>query len=773
MLHVRLVCVVLATVFGLAGIAAGVEYDLRPWMGAPGVGGIGNEEVFATTTWDPDGDGPQPEALVVGGKFPIAGDAVAQNIAAYDGASWQPLGSGLGGGVTTTSVRALAVYQGELIAAGDFSTSGDTSCNAIARWDGQQWHPLGTGIAGQVRAMTVYNGELIAGGYFTTAGGVSCRSVARWNGQRWAAVGYGCDGEVRALAAYNGRLYAGGDFRSPAYYLAEWDGTQWRSVGGYVAGFMPYVNAMRVSNNELVVTGDMDSVGGVECNGIARWDGTTWRPLGAGIGGGYALAEYEGRLIATGWFLNVGGVLCNYIASWDGSIWKPLGTGLGDPPRPNGPVHVNAATAYQGQLFVGGNFLRAGDAACKSLARWDGTQWHRVASGMNGMVQALGEYEGDLVVAGSFTCAGDQNCRGIARWDGSAWQPFGTGIDVATSWGSVGAVTTYGEDLVAAGYFASAGGVPCSNIARWDGNTWQPLGAGVNSSVGDVIVYNGELIVGGGFTMAGDVPCNGIARWNGATWQPLGDGVCNSGGPGTVGSLMICNGDLIVAGTFLTAGGVTCNSIARWDGTTWHSLGGGMTAADPTKLPSVGSLVVFKGELIAEGGFVSAGGTACAGFARWDGQVWRPLGGELQGWARGLLATDDDLIAYGAIISAGGVPCNYIACWDGSAWRPFAGGVNHAYIPAMAIWRGELVAGGNFWTAGETAAVYLARWGLKGDIDRDGTVNVFDIFLLAEAWNTAEGDEQYDPACDVDHDGAVNVFDIFVLAENWNASVSS
>lgn len=83
------------------------------------------------------------------------------------------------------------------------------------------------------------------------------------------------------------------------------------------------------------------------------------------------------------------------------------------------------------------------------------------------------------------------------------------------------------------------------------------------------------------------------------------------------------------------------------------------------------------------------------------------------------------------------------------------------------------------WLDGELAAFMSGvpsdpRWAfapspfLPGDIDEDGHVNVFDIFVIAESWNTAFGDPAYNPAADVDGDFAVNVFDIFTLAENWN-----
>lgn len=59
---------------------------------------------------------------------------------------------------------------------------------------------------------------------------------------------------------------------------------------------------------------------------------------------------------------------------------------------------------------------------------------------------------------------------------------------------------------------------------------------------------------------------------------------------------------------------------------------------------------------------------------------------------------------------------------------------------------------------------------VPGDIDFDGTVNIFDIFRIAEAWGTSEGDAMYDEFTDLDKDGSVNIFDIFVIAENWNQS---
>ena len=54
-------------------------------------------QVMALTRWDPDGPGPLPERLVVGGAFRAAGGTPANCIACWDDATgtWTAMGSGL------------------------------------------------------------------------------------------------------------------------------------------------------------------------------------------------------------------------------------------------------------------------------------------------------------------------------------------------------------------------------------------------------------------------------------------------------------------------------------------------------------------------------------------------------------------------------------------------------------------------------------------------------------------------------------------------------
>lgn len=72
----------------------------------------------------------------------------------------------------------------------------------------------------------------------------------------------------------------------------------------------------------------------------------------------------------------------------------------------------------------------------------------------------------------------------------------------------------HNSELIAGGYFGTAGGNLASNIASWDGATWQPLGRGIELWVNALTEYNGALIVGGVFTLAGGKFSWNIARWD-------------------------------------------------------------------------------------------------------------------------------------------------------------------------------------------------------------------------------------------------------------------
>ena len=67
--------------------------------------------------------------------------------------------------------------------------------------------------------------------------------------------------------------------------------------------------------------------------------------------------------------------------------------------------------------------------------------------------------------------------------------------------------------------------------------------------------------MGGLFKSAGEQPANYIAKWNGTSWDPVGGGV-NS----PVHSLGVYNDELYAGGLFDTVDAAPVNHIARWNG---------------------------------------------------------------------------------------------------------------------------------------------------------------------------------------------------------------
>jgi len=78
---------------------------------------------------------------------------------------------------------------------------------------------------------------------------------------------------------------------------------------------------------------------------------------------------------------------------------------------------VDAMAVYNGALYVGGSFDTAGSVAANNIARWDGTNWSALGSGITGEVRSLAGYNGDLYAGGPLSAAGGVPTSNIARWN--------------------------------------------------------------------------------------------------------------------------------------------------------------------------------------------------------------------------------------------------------------------------------------------------------------------------------------------------------------------
>ncbi|MFC1799431.1 T9SS type A sorting domain-containing protein [Candidatus Eisenbacteria bacterium] len=315
----------------------------------------------------------------------------------------------------------------------------------------------------------------------------------------------------------------------------------------------------------------------------------------------------------------------------------------------------------------------------------------------------------------------------LFRWTGSDWETFGGGIGGDTGTLFAADFTTYGGVLVIGGRFPTAGGTPVYSIATWDGAVFGALGGGVDGEIQALVTYDGDLIAGGLFDYTGSGPARNIARWDGSGWHPLGSGVYDAIPDGTadgVQEMVVWQGDLYVAGDFTHAGGVEVSYVARWDGSRWSDVGGGvsMIGGGPTGLRGID---VHEGDLVIVGCMDFAGGVEAINIARWDGVVWSPVGSGSDpiGGFLDLRTAALSVASYGGLLYVGadfsetvGPKAEAIAVWDGRRWRPVGRGLDYSGWPTgpmvrdLEVCGGSLLMGGIFDEANNKETDNMARY---------------------------------------------------------------
>ncbi|MBM7842743.1 Ig-like domain-containing protein [Herpetosiphon giganteus] len=315
---------------------------------------------------------------------------------------------------------------------------------------------------------------------------------------------------------------------------------------------------------------------GMYNHGVAAWNGKQWLQIGNLEGRAIAITWHQNKLYAYG-KLNLAGTPIS-MAYWDGTTWTAM------PNQISYSLSVTLAS-YNNQLYLAsGNPFTLDGQAIEHLARWDGTQWHDVDVGVQGMILTT-----------------------LVRPDG----------------------------LYVGGTLFSENGQRQS-VMRWDGSQWHEVGSPLTGLVIDLEWANDQLYVGGMFTSTLNPAINNIAAWNGSGWDSFGNGISNQ-----VHSIAFLDDTLYtISRTHDTSAG---HRLQRWNGSAWESLATttvGISAIDMLRYPDVG-LLSYQDQLLAFGSItfpypsptqLSQGSMALA----WNGEHWESM------TPNGLLVKDRD-----------------------------------------------------------------------------------------------------------------------------------
>ena len=377
-----------------------------------------------------------PDDVFVGGWFLAARNKTEQlldtrHIARWDTKSeqWAALGGGTDG-----TVYAIDFGNDRIYAGGDFKTAFNSdfskvAANNIAAWDGQAWNPLGGGFNGVVYdiAFNTADDSLYAVGWFTKAYNfleadgpqpaagaetteIEANRVARWTGSKWEPLNGGVNNRAYAVMLDGDKVYVAGDFSMAGdvvtYRTVSWSGGQWQRFG---PEWNNRVYALEKSQAGIFVGGMFSSGGKTSRSAyFSFYDGSGWPDTGVNLNNWVHTVKVIGDdFYVGGWFdwaTNPDGtvVKAERIAKWDGTTWSALGTGVSGTIIPS----VYTIENIDGQIYAGGNFLAAGKASSRYVARWDGKEWHPLAVGVNDRVYKLAAQGQYLYLGGMFTRAG-------------------------------------------------------------------------------------------------------------------------------------------------------------------------------------------------------------------------------------------------------------------------------------------------------------------------------------------------------------------------------
>ncbi|XSG77755.1 Ig-like domain-containing protein [Herpetosiphon llansteffanensis] len=454
----------------------------------------------------------RPDGLYVGGTlFPEKGQR--QGVMRWDGSQWHEVGSPL-----TGLVLDLEWANDQLYVGGLFTSTLNPAINNIAAWNGTSWDSFGNGIADarnrNVHGMAVLDDTLYVMTRFDNSS--NNHLLQRWNGNAWVSLAttyapHYVEDILRypdvVLLNYQDRLLAFGSISFPypsptqlnqGTMALAWNGTHWESMtpNGLVVKDRDQQPTMLATSGETVYTAGSNLYWGNGQASLAQFAaGQTWQTvLPPNLLGWYS--AFEAETYQTELFANIESGLFRVVS---GTV-ELLST-----------AQIHSLAQANNRLYVAGDFEQFNGVTAHNLVIWDGTAWQALNAPASFDRVTIVEVYGNHV----YISDGSQ----VAHWNGSQWQTLATGVNRITS------IEPSASGLYVAGTFSSIDGVNAEKIAAWNGSAWSALTGVINGPINDLELGRDGLYVAGSFSgISNGVVSPGILRWNGV-WQSVGGGV--------------------------------------------------------------------------------------------------------------------------------------------------------------------------------------------------------------------------------------------------------
>lgn len=187
------------------------------------------------------------------------------------------------------------------------------------------------------------------------------------------------------------------------------------------AGIYGRITDYQQRNGIAFLSGAFTECGGQPCSLVCTFDGVTVAPLYLGVPNeawAFDLEFFQDTLFVAGRYS------ANNELTWEGySRCCKLVDGQLDRVATgfyNGGA-ANALEIFDDKLFIGGWLKALGDVADHSIYYYQNGQLFTLPEEPGFQINVMKAYQGGLYVVGDFTQFGSTPCNNVARWDGQSW----------------------------------------------------------------------------------------------------------------------------------------------------------------------------------------------------------------------------------------------------------------------------------------------------------------------------------------------------------------